>query len=122
MSGGTLIYDADCGFCTTAATWLAKRKTFEPQAWQFRDDLEALGLDYEMVSTAAYWLEDGRVVAGGSDAIGKALVSRGGFPKLLGYFTLSAPVRPIASQVYKRIATNRHMMPGGTAACKIPQK
>jgi len=117
---GTLIYDADCGFCTTSAMWLAKRDTFEPQAWQFVDDLAALGLDVEMVTTAAQWVEGGVLTASGSDAIGKAMISRGGFAAPLGHIVLNFPIRPIARQVYKRIAKNRHLMPGGSAACKIP--
>lgn len=113
------IYDADCGFCTTSASWLAKKGTFDLQAWQFVDDLSALGLDYEMVTSAAHWVVDGKVVASGSDAIGRALVSRGGVWAIAGRITLSRLVRPLASFVYGKIAANRHKMPGGTAACKI---
>lgn len=115
----TLIYDADCGFCTTSASWLAKKNTFDMQAWQLIDDLEALGLDYEKVTTAAQWMVDGKIVASGADSIAQALLTHGGALKALGRVILFAPVRPVARFVYGKIAVNRHRMPGGTAACKI---
>lgn len=115
----TLIYDADCGFCTTSAMKLAEAGTFTPQAWQFVDDLDALGLDYEKVSTAAHWVVDGRTVASGADAIAHALMSRGGAAKALGSIIVRTPVKYPARLAYGWIAKNRHRMPGGTAACKI---
>ena len=115
----TLIYDADCGFCTTSATKIASAGTFKMQAWQFTDDLEALGLDYQKVTEAAHWVEDGKVTASGSDAIGRALISRGDAAALLGRIVVSFPVKYSARLVYSWVAKNRHRMPGGTAACKV---
>jgi predicted DCC family thiol-disulfide oxidoreductase YuxK len=122
MASGILVYDADCGFCTTSVVWLAKRRTFEPLAWQFIDDLARYDLDYEKVSTAAHWIEDDRRVASGSDAIGSALISRGGIWAWAGRFIRSRLVRPVARVAYRLVATNRHRMPGGTAACKMPKQ
>jgi predicted DCC family thiol-disulfide oxidoreductase YuxK len=116
----TLIYDADCGFCTTSATHLASRGTFGLQAWQFIDDLPSLGLDLSKVTEAAHWVEGGRVVASGSDAIAAALKSRGGLARLLGAVLANAPAKYPARLGYALIAKNRHRMPGGTAACRVP--
>lgn len=118
---GTLIYDADCGFCTKSANWLQRDNTFELQAWQFIDDLDELGLTDQMVAEAAHWCEGGAVVASGSGAIAKALISRGGIWKAAGHITNARPIRPIANAVYGVIAKNRHQMPGGTSACRIPR-
>ncbi|WP_157180100.1 MULTISPECIES: thiol-disulfide oxidoreductase DCC family protein [unclassified Rhodococcus (in: high G+C Gram-positive bacteria)] len=118
---GTLIFDADCGFCTRSASWLQRSEAFDLQAGQFVDDLAVLGLNEVMVSEAAHWCENGFLVASGSDAIGHALIARGGPCKVLGHFTLFPAVRPLAAAVYKVIAKNRHKMPGGTTACRIPQ-
>jgi len=115
----TLIYDADCGFCTTSASRIASRHTFTMQAWQFTDDLAALGLDEQKVTEAAHWVVDGAVVASGSDAIGHALISRGGLAALAGHIVVSFPVKYPARLVYSWVAANRHRMPGGTAACRI---
>lgn len=117
---GTLIYDADCGFCTRSAQWLQQDDGIDIQAWQFIDDLDELGLNEQMVVEAAHWLENGTVVASGSDAIGRALIARGGIYNAVGQSIVAAPVRPFARGVYKVIARNRHKMPGGTAACRIP--
>ena len=116
-----VVYDADCGFCTTSTMWLSKHGTFDIKAGQFIKDLESMGLNMAMIQEAAHWVVGGERVASGSDAIGKALIARGGPSRILGNIVLSPMVRPAARFVYKRIAKNRHRMPGGTAACKIPQ-
>ncbi|MGY2126948.1 thiol-disulfide oxidoreductase DCC family protein [Blastococcus sp. SYSU DS0617] len=115
-----LIYDADCGFCTRSATWIARGgKAFPLQAWQFIDDLADYGLTFEDVATAAYWIEADGAKLRGSDAIGRALVQRGGVWKVAGRAIMSRPVRPLARWVYGHVATNRHRMPGGTSACRV---
>lgn len=117
---GTLIYDADCGFCTRSAMWLHEGSSFELQAGQSIADLHSLGLSETMLDEAAYWSEGGKVVAGGADAIGRALMAKGRwYATLLGRVTTAAPVRPFAKAVYRVVAKNRHSMPGGTAACRI---
>lgn len=115
-----LIYDADCGFCTRAATWLARDGAVPITSWQSIPDLEALGLDFDKVLTAAYWAVDGRATDAGASAIARALIARGGVGRIVGHVILLPPVRWIAAPVYRVIARNRHAMPGGTAACRIP--
>lgn len=114
----TLIYDSDCGFCTRSARWLAKTGKVNIKPWQGIRDLEALGLTEEMVETAAYWADAGEVRASAETAIAHALVARGGVWMIAGRFIFA--VRPIAAPVYKLIAKNRHAMPGGTDACRLP--
>lgn len=74
----TLIYDADCGFCTRSAKWLARTGNVNIKPWQGIQDLEALGLTKEMVETAAYWADGGEVRAGAEAAIAEALIAKGG--------------------------------------------
>lgn len=115
----TLVYDADCGFCTRAAKWLnAGGVNIAP--WH-TVDLDQHGLTIEMVTTRAYWVGAGSM-RGGSDAIGAALIERGGFARLLGHITVNPIVRPVAHLVYGWIAKNRHKMPGATDACAIPRR
>jgi predicted DCC family thiol-disulfide oxidoreductase YuxK len=114
----TLIYDADCGFCTRSANWLAKTGKVSIKPWQGIRDLEALGLTEEMVETAAYWADGGEVRAAAESAIARALIARGRGWSIAGRFILA--VRPLAAPVYKVIAKNRHAMPGGTDACRLP--
>lgn len=117
----TLIYDADCGFCTRSARWLAQSESVTIKPWQGIQDLAALGLTEEMVSEAAYWADGGEVIASAEAAIASALIARGGIWKAVGGFILLPGIRSIGSRVYKVIARNRHAMPGGTDACKLPR-
>lgn len=115
----TLIYDADCGFCTRSAKWLASSGNVNIKPWQGIRDLEALGLTEEMVETAAYWADGGTVSAGAEAAIAQALIARGKGWQVAGQIILLPGVRFAASRVYKLIAKNRHAMPGGTDACRL---
>ena len=121
-AGTYLIYDADCGFCTRTANWLAARATVALRPWQAITDLGGLGLDERLVTEAAYWVEDERPVARGAAAIGRALIARGGAAKPLGLIIVSRPVAPLAARVYALVARNRFALPGGTDACRVPRR
>ncbi len=116
-----LVYDADCGFCTRSANWLAARGTVAVQPWQAIADLGEIGLNEQLVTEAAYWVENDRPVGRGAEAIGRALITRGGGATLLGRLILSRPVAPLAARVYAVVARYRYALPGGTAACRVPQ-
>ena len=115
-----LVYDADCGFCTRSASWLSRGRSWVAVPWQGIDDLAALGLTEDMVTTAAYWLHDGTVAAAGPSAIASAMRTHSGWRRLLGLLIDAPGVRPVAAVVYRQVARNRHAMPGGTDACRLP--
>lgn len=120
---GRLVYDADCGFCTRAAEWLARRRPERVGivAWQALPDLEALGLTVDDVTTRAYWQDSAGGLHGGSDAIALAMVARGGRLVAAGGRVIAGPVlSPVARLVYGWVAQNRHRMPGSTDACRLP--
>jgi len=121
-TSGRLLYDADCGFCTRAALWLARprpdRVTIVP--WQSVPDLGALGLREEDLTRQAYWQSVAGPLRGGSAAIGAAMVARGGLATAGGLLIASGPVRPVADRVYRVVAARRHQMPGGTDSCAVP--
>lgn len=119
----TLVYDADCGFCTRCADFARGRGDFTVAPWQ-ELDLAAIGLSEQQVSEAAYWL-DGRTTSRGARAIAAALRSFRPGPRLLGYRLLGRlidlpPVRPVAAVGYAVVARYRYRLPGGTAACRVP--
>jgi predicted DCC family thiol-disulfide oxidoreductase YuxK len=118
-AAATLIYDADCDFCTRFAEWAAATGRLTATPWQDAD-LDALGLTAEMCTGRAYWVRDGRVLGGGADAIGHALIARGGRVRPAGEIILCPPVSLAARAVYAVVARNRHRMPGGTEACAVP--
>jgi predicted DCC family thiol-disulfide oxidoreductase YuxK len=116
-----LIFDGDCSFCTTSATWighrLADRARVEP--WQ-RLDLRALGLTEHDVTTASYWVNGHGKTYRGHRSIAKALVATGGVWKPIGVVLEVPPISWLAALGYFVIARNRHRLPGGTPACKLP--
>ncbi|MCW2785688.1 MAG: thiol-disulfide oxidoreductase [Marmoricola sp.] len=111
---GHLVYDADCGFCTTSAHWLDPA----PIAWHTLD-LDAVQVTSTEAAANAGWLVDGKVTALGADAIIRALRAKRGGAGLVGLALATPGLRGLAHLVYPRIAANRHRMPGGTAACAI---
>lgn len=118
----TLAYDGDCGFCqasidrirTTAKPgipaipwqWLP-RETTRPH--QHRLDEEVLLLHGTTVS------------CGGAEALARFI----GSSPYRTYRVLATVARlpallPLARLVYRRVARNRHRLPGGTPACALP--
>jgi predicted DCC family thiol-disulfide oxidoreductase YuxK len=116
---GTLIFDGECGFCTTSARWarrIAPGVTTVP--WQ-RADLDALGSTAEAAAKEVqYVAADGRVSAG-AEAIARLLLARGGVVGALGRLMLLPGVRGVAAWVYKKVSDNRGRLPGGTPACRV---
>jgi len=116
---GTLIFDGECGFCTTAAGWIqriAPEVTTVP--WQ-RADLDALGVTAEAAAQAVQYVDDGGRVSAGAEAFARLLVTRGGIAGPVGRLMLLPGIRAIAARVYKLVSDNRSRLPGGTPACRV---
>ncbi len=120
-----LIFDGDCAFCTTSATWiadrLARRDGTDPQLvpWQFTD-LAAIGTTSERTQREVLWVDlDGRLF-GGASAFAAWLRHRGGPVAPLGRAMTLPIVRTLAAAVYRLVARNRHRLPGGSPACALP--
>jgi predicted DCC family thiol-disulfide oxidoreductase YuxK len=116
------VYDGDCAFCTTCARFIEKRipTSAEVTPWQF-SDLEALGVTQADAEAAVLWIAPGERTVAGPEAIARLLVDAGSFWRPLGWVLDLPPVRWVAWPVYRLIARNRHRLPGGTAACSLPQ-
>ena len=120
------LYDGDCAFCTTCARFIERRIPTGARVtpWQF-EDLDALGVTQAAAESAVQWIdadaEPGDPVAAGPDAIARLLADAGSVWRPLGWVLARPPVRWAAWPVYRWVARNRHRMPGGTAACSLPQ-
>lgn len=116
-----LVFDGDCGFCTSSARWIEARlpagTPVEP--WQSLD-LDELGLTEADVTTAAYWIDDAGVAHRGHLGIGRALVAAGGFWKIIGALVVRPPISWLAKPVYALVAKYRYKLPGSTDACRLP--
>lgn len=118
----TFVYDGDCSFCTTCAEFVTRRiptrATVVP--WQFAD-LDALGLTVDQCEEAVQWVGADGETAAGPDAIARLLRDAGRAWQLAGGALGLAPVRLAVWPAYRWIADHRHLLPGGTAACSLPQ-
>jgi predicted DCC family thiol-disulfide oxidoreductase YuxK len=116
---GTLVFDGDCGFCTTSAGWARRiAPGIETVAWQLAD-LHRLGVSQRAAADAVQFVDGDGVVSGGAAAIGRLLMSRGGLCGVLGRLSLLPGVRAVATVFYKVVAANRYRLPGGTPACRV---
>lgn len=120
-----LIFDGDCAFCTSSATWFAARlaKGDGTDArlvpWQFTD-LAAIGASPERAQREVLWLGSDGGLSGGAAAFSRWLRHAGGVWGVLGRTMALPGIRQVAAAVYRLIARNRHRMPGGTPACALP--
>ncbi|MFC7218027.1 thiol-disulfide oxidoreductase DCC family protein [Streptomyces polyrhachis] len=120
VGGAVLVYDGDCGFCTSAVhvaeRWIRPRCRVVP--WQFAD-LEAWGVARERAQYEVLWITPGGRVFGGVRAVSRLLRSAGRGWGLLGLLLGVPPLRWLGHGVYRLIADNRHRLPGGTPACAV---
>lgn len=122
-TSGRLIFDGDCGFCTTSAKWISARwpqqSAVRAVAWQqiSAHDLADATLTIEEVTRSAWWIE-GDLREEGSRAVARALVAAGGPLALLGRAILVAPLSWVAPYGYRLVARYRYHLPGATPACK----
>ena len=118
-----LIYDGDCGFCTTVVRWVEARLR-TPVAivpWQQVADLGELGLTERDVTTAVWWVDVYGRRFRGHEGMARALrLARWPLP-LAGVLLTVPPVTWLGRAGYWLIARNRHRLPGATAACALPR-
>ncbi|MCT9934254.1 DUF393 domain-containing protein [Planotetraspora sp. A-T 1434] len=119
----TLVFDGDCGFCTTCVSFAERRMRTGARItpWQFAD-LAALGTTAERARYELLWVEsdDGATrVYGGAQAVAKLLIDAGPPWSPLGWILRTPPFRWLAHGLYRLVADNRERLPGGTPACGI---
>jgi predicted DCC family thiol-disulfide oxidoreductase YuxK len=117
-----LIFDGDCGFCTTTANWIEKNSLIpiEIQPYQWAK-LADFGLTEEEAAAKVQLLVGGKVFAGHHCMAKLLLIQPNALLKLLGAVMVMPGVDPISAKVYDWVAANRHKLPGGTPACKMPR-
>jgi predicted DCC family thiol-disulfide oxidoreductase YuxK len=117
-----LLFDGDCGFCTTSVRFIERHipSKAEILAYQFAD-LDALGTTADRASREVLWVEGDRV-RGGAQAVAALLIDAGGLWRPLGLVIRVPPFRWIAAGVYHLITVNRFRLPGGTPACALPPR
>lgn len=115
-----LIFDGDCGFCTTSARfasrWVDRSGRYALRPWQ-ELDLAAYGLtEADCIEAAQFVRSDGSVHAA-QFAIAEGL-KHGAPPwRPLGWLIAAPGVSWVAGKVYAWVADHRYQLPGGTPAC-----
>lgn len=120
-STATLIFDGDCGFCTSAANFVVRRSRvpITAHAWQLTD-VTRFGLT-EQQTAARVYLVIGDETFGGHLAFAYLLfIQPNWLLKAVGWVMTVPPFCWFASVGYSLIARFRHQLPGGTPACKLP--
>ena len=119
----TLVYDADCGFCTRSVQfiqrWVDRRDRYDVRPWQ-ELDLAAVGLTAQDCDEAAQFLMADGSVRSGHEAIASAATHGAPGWRPVGHLLLAPGISWVAARTYRWVATHRHRLPGGTAACARP--
>jgi predicted DCC family thiol-disulfide oxidoreductase YuxK len=116
------LFDGDCGFCSASARVLRRyvRPDASIVAWQ-EADLGALGVTEAACTEAVQWIRPGDPPLAGPYAVAAALRAGRRVWRPFGVLLALRPVAALAWPIYRWIARNRHRLPGGTAACALPQ-
>lgn len=117
-----LVYDEDCGFCTTCVHVLERiGPDAEIVAWQLTD-LAELGLTEEQAADAVQLVQVDGTVRSGHEAAAAVLGTAGRIWRIAGRALLLPGISWIAARSYRLIADNRYRLPGGTPACAVNAK
>jgi predicted DCC family thiol-disulfide oxidoreductase YuxK len=117
-----LVFDGDCGFCTTSVNWLEARLPRFPKTipWQWAD-LDALGLTHEDVRDFAWYLTPTHSYAGAMAFAALLRTQPRIGLRFAGRLLATPPFSIVAALGYNVIARYRHVLPGGTPACALPR-
>ena len=118
-----LIFDGDCGFCTTTANWIEKNSLvqIEIQPYQWAK-LADYGLTEKEAADKVQLVAGGKIFAGHHCMAKLLLIQPNVLLKFVGAVMVMPGLDPISAKVYEWVAANRHKLPGGTPACKMPRQ
>ncbi len=118
----SLLFDGDCGFCTTSAGWL--RRLAPPPGLEvvpsWSVDIDAVGLGLDDVTRCVWYIDTDGSTYPAEVAVARALQQSPSRPvRLIGSFINAPGVRSVSGWVYRLVAANRYRLPGSTDACRI---
>lgn len=120
ISRPVLVFDGDCGFCTSCARLLQRHVvsgTTLVAPWQ-RLDLAQLGLTPDECRAAVQWVAQDGSIASGHAAIAATLRAGHLVWRPVGALLVAPGLSWLAKRLYSWVATHRHELPGGTPACQ----
>lgn len=119
-----LVFDGDCGMCTTCADLVQRRLRRSPDDYDVapsqRLDLPSLGLTQEQCDEALQWVAaDGRT-SSGHDAVADLLAASRWWVRPVASLLRLPGLHALAGVGYRWVAGHRQVFPGGTPACSLP--
>lgn len=121
MCQPVLIFDGDCGFCTTTANYIVKRSKTPilAHAWQLIDVTE-YGILQPQAQKRVYVIDEGHAF-GGHEAFAQLLrLQKNPLLTAIAWVMVVPPICWLSRIAYALVARYRHKLPGGTPACKLP--
>lgn len=114
-----LIFDGDCSFCSSCVDFLERTLPAVPTAIPFQHaDLSGYGLS-AAEAAARVWLITPERHYGGAAAVSAILRHQpDALFRFLGWLIQAPPLAWIADLGYAVVARLRHLLPGGTPACR----
>ncbi|WP_210506830.1 thiol-disulfide oxidoreductase DCC family protein [Naasia sp. SYSU D00057] len=114
-----LIFDGDCSFCSSCVDWLERNLTAMPEAIPYQwADLEGYGLS-QAEAESQVWLVTPEKHYGGAAAFSAILRHQpDGAWRFLGWVLQAPPLSWVADGAYWVVSKLRHILPGGTPACR----
>lgn len=120
-----LVFDGDCGMCSTSARFVERRLRRSPDDFDVapsqRLDLDSFGLTAEQCDESLQWVAtDGRT-SSGHEAVGSMLRASRWWARPAGRLMAAPGARTLARVAYRWVADHRHIFPGGTPSCALPE-
>lgn len=118
-----LVFDGDCGFCTSSIGWLRRALPAMPDASPYQwTPLSEYGLS-EAEAAERVWLVVGGRRFGGHRAVAALLTHQPTAAlRFAGHLMAVPPASWLADIAYRLVARYRFALPGGTPACRLPQR
>ncbi|NMI01280.1 DCC1-like thiol-disulfide oxidoreductase family protein [Pseudonocardia acidicola] len=116
-TGGTLVFDGDCGFCTRSLGWLRlldTRRRIATVPYQRPDAPAAVGASPEDCAAAVRWKGADGTAAAGAAAVNAALSAALDTDLPLRVYRRTQAVQ---DRLYDWVARNRGRLPGITPWC-----
>lgn len=117
---GLLIYDGDCGFCTSTAQWYSTRAALGASVapWQSLN-LDEFGLTESQAASQVWYRTSEGEITGGADAAARAMQDAPQPWRTIGLLTALPGVIHGARAIYPLVARNRHRLPGSARECDL---
>lgn len=119
-SNSVLIFDGDCGFCTSTANYIVKhsKAPIVAHAWQLVD-VTQYGILQPQAAERVYLYSEGQA-HGGHEAFAELLrIQHNPALRVIAFLMVVPPLCWLSRIGYALVAKFRHKLPGGTPACKI---